>query len=329
MLQLDNKCKNVKNSCFNAKKYNKISVCVGLKEELCLLEIRDLTKIYSGKTVVDSLSFAVSPGEVFGLLGRNGAGKTTTIKMMLGLVAPDGGSVKWNHKLGLSHVSYGYLPEERGLYPKTKVVDQLTYFAKLEGMGKSDIKKSVDYWIDRFDIGQYQNKLAGDLSKGNQQKVQLVATLLHNPELIILDEPFSGLDPVNTNLLTEVILEEKEKGKVIIMSSHQMDQVEKFCKEVVLMKEGKAIIAGDLSSVKDSYGTMYLSLYGDVGRLVNFCSANQYSYEQEAKRVIVSLKNDQDPLTILSQLKQEGVGVNEVTYLQPTLHQIFVDKVGS
>lgn len=294
-----------------------------------MLEIKNLSKQYSGKIAVDSLSFSVSPGEVFGLLGRNGAGKTTTIKMMLGLVAPDGGTVKWNHKNGLGHVSYGYLPEERGLYPKTKVIDQLTYFAKLEGMGKQDIKKSIDYWIERFDIGEYRNKLAGDLSKGNQQKVQLVATLLHNPELIILDEPFSGLDPVNTNLLTEVILEEKEKGKVIIMSSHQMDQVEKFCKQVVLMKEGKAIISGDLSTVKDSYGMMYLSLFGDVSRLVNFCSTNGHSYEQDAKRVMVSLKMDQDPLAILTQLKQEGVSVNEVTYLQPTLHQIFVDKVGS
>jgi ABC-2 type transport system ATP-binding protein len=296
---------------------------------LVLLEISNISKQYSGKTAVDSLSFSVSAGEVFGLLGRNGAGKTTTIKMMLGLVAADRGTVKWNHKNGLGHVSYGYLPEERGLYPKTKVVDQLTYFAKLEGLGKQEIKKSIDYWIERFDIGQYRNKLAGDLSKGNQQKVQLVATLLHNPELIILDEPFSGLDPVNTNLLTEVILEEKEKGKVIIMSSHQMDQVEKFCKEVVLMKEGKAIIAGDLAAVKDSYGTMYLSLFGDVPKLANFCSSNQYAFEQENKRVIVSLKNGEDPLDILSQLKRDGVGVQEVTYLQPTLHQIFVDKVGS
>lgn len=294
-----------------------------------MLEIKDLSKQYSGKIAVDSLSFSVSPGEVFGLLGRNGAGKTTTIKMMLGLVAPNGGTVKWNHKNGLGHVSYGYLPEERGLYPKTKVMDQLTYFAMLEGLGKQEIKKSIDYWIDRFDIGQYRNKLAGDLSKGNQQKVQLVATLLHNPELIILDEPFSGLDPVNTNLLTEVILEEKEKGKVIIMSSHQMDQVEKFCKQVVLMKEGKAIIAGDLTTVKNSYGMMYLSLFGDVSRLGAFCSANGHAYEQDGKRVIVSLEQNQDPLAILTRLKQEGVGVNEVTYLQPTLHQIFVDKVGS
>ncbi len=294
-----------------------------------MLEIRNLSKTYGEKVAVDSLSFTVSPGEVFGLLGRNGAGKTTTIKMMLGLVAPDGGSVAWNHQKGLRHAAYGYLPEERGLYPKTKVIDQLTYFAKLEGMGKNEIKKSIDYWIERFDIGMYKNKLAGDLSKGNQQKVQLVATLLHNPDLIILDEPFSGLDPVNTNLLTEVILEEKEKGKVIIMSSHQMDQVEKFCKDVVLMKDGKAIISGDLSAVKESYGMMNLSLYGNINRLAGFCAEHNYPFEEEAKRIIVSLKKEQDPLAILSQLKQEGVAVSEVTYLQPTLHQIFIDKVGS
>lgn len=221
------------------------------------------------------------------------------------------------------------MPEERGLYPKTKVIDQLSYFGKLEGMGKNDIKKNIDYWIERFDIGEYRNKLAGDLSKGNQQKVQLVATLLHNPDLIILDEPFSGLDPVNTNLLTEVILEEKEKGKVIIMSSHQMDQVEKFSKDVVLMKAGRAVISGDLAAVKESYGMMNLSLYGNVQGLSKFCNEYKYPYEEEAKRIIVSLKKEQDPLAILSQLKQEGVGVSEVTYLQPTLHQIFIDKVGS
>ena len=294
-----------------------------------MLDIMNLSKKYGEKVAVDSLSFTVSPGEVFGLLGRNGAGKTTTIKMMLGLVAPDSGSVTWKNQKGLRHASYGYLPEERGLYPKTKVSDQLTYFAKLEGMGRNDIKKSIDYWIERFDIGEYKNKLAGDLSKGNQQKVQLVATLLHNPDLIILDEPFSGLDPVNTNLLTEVILEEKEKGKVIIMSSHQMDQVEKFCKDVVLMKGGKAIISGELAAVKESYGMMNLSLYGNVPVLARFCNDYKYPYEEEAKRIVVSLKKDQDPLAILSHLKQEGVAVSEVTYLQPTLHQIFIDKVGS
>jgi ABC-2 type transport system ATP-binding protein len=294
-----------------------------------LLEVQNLAKYYGEKAAVESLSFTVSKGEVFGLLGRNGAGKTTTIKMMLGLVAPDHGSVLWNQKRGLKHTSFGYLPEERGLYPKTKVIDQLSYFGRLEGMSRTEIKKSIDYWIDRFDIGMYKNKLAGELSKGNQQKVQLAATLLHNPELIILDEPFSGLDPVNTNLLTEVIMEEKEKGKVIIMSSHQMDQVEKFCKNVVLLKDGKALIGGELEAVKKSYGIMYLSLYGDVEKLKVFCLHHNYSFEQELKRVIVSLANDQDPLHVLSQLKEEEVPVSELTFLQPTLHQIFIDKVGS
>ncbi|WP_413306767.1 ATP-binding cassette domain-containing protein [Bacillus sp. 1P10SD] len=294
-----------------------------------MLEVQNLAKYYGEKAAVESLSFTVSKGEVFGLLGRNGAGKTTTIKMMLGLVAPDHGQVLWNSKKGLKHTSFGYLPEERGLYPKTKVIDQLTYFGRLEGMSRTEIKKSIDYWVDRFDIGMYKNKLAGELSKGNQQKVQLAATLLHNPELIILDEPFSGLDPVNSNLLTEVILEEKEKGKVIIMSSHQMDQVEKFCKNVVLLKDGKVLLGGELEAVKASYGVMYLSLYGDVETLKGFCQQHQYSFEQEMKRVIVSLTKDQDPLTVLTQLKQEGIPVNEVTFLQPTLHQIFIDKVGS
>jgi ABC-2 type transport system ATP-binding protein len=209
------------------------------------------------------------------------------------------------------------------------VVDQLSYFARLEGMNKQSIKKSVDFWLDRFDIAMYSNKMAGDLSKGNQQKVQLVATLLHNPDLIILDEPFSGLDSVNTNLLTEVILEEKQKGKVIIMSSHQMEQVEKFCKEVVLMKDGQVLLAGDLEAIKNSYGLMYLSLYGDIDKLISFCQVQGYSFEQEEKRIIIPLKKEEEPLTVLSQLKNKDIKINEVTYLQPTLHQIFVEKVGS
>ncbi|MBM7661524.1 ABC-2 type transport system ATP-binding protein [Bacillus mesophilus] len=294
-----------------------------------MLEIVDLSKAYKGKVAVNSLSFSVSPGEVFGLLGRNGAGKTTTIKMMLGLVSPDKGSVHWNNKIGLKNVSFGYLPEERGLYPKSKVVDQLSYFAKLEGLKREEVKHSIDYWIEKFDIGMYRDKLAGELSKGNQQKVQIIATLLHNPDLIILDEPFSGLDPVNANLLAEVIMEEKKKGKVIIMSSHQMDQVEKFCENVVLMKEGRAIISGELESVKQSYGYMHLSLYGDLENIASFCGNNQYDYEQEAKKITISLTNGQDPLDILAKIKQENIVVNEVTYLRPTLHQIFVEKVGS
>ncbi|MBY0148044.1 ABC transporter ATP-binding protein [Neobacillus niacini] len=294
-----------------------------------MLKVENLTKKYGEKHAVEHLSFSVSTGEVFGLLGRNGAGKTTTIKMMLGLVTPDEGSVMWKSQKGLKGASFGYLPEERGLYPKAKVADQLSYFARLEGMEKSIIKRSVDYWLDRFDIAMYRNKMAGDLSKGNQQKVQLAATLLHNPDLIILDEPFSGLDPVNTNLLTQVILEEKQKGKVIIMSSHQMEQVEKFCKEVVLMKDGQALLAGDLETIKNSYGLMYLSLYGDVDKLISFCQEQEYPFEQEEKRIIVPLKSDQEPLTVLTQLKNENIEVSEVTYLQPTLHQIFVEKVGS
>ncbi|MFP7298034.1 ABC transporter ATP-binding protein [Neobacillus niacini] len=288
-----------------------------------------MSKKYGDKTVVDQLSFSVSSGEVFGLLGRNGAGKTTTIKMMLGLVTPDEGSVMWRRENGLKGASFGYLPEERGLYPKAKVADQLSYFARLEGMNKQTIKKSVDYWLDRFEIAMYRNKMAGDLSKGNQQKVQLAATLIHNPDLIILDEPFSGLDPVNTNLLTDVILEEKQKGKVIIMSSHQMEQVEKFCKEVVIMKDGHALLTGDLDEIKNSYGLMYLSLYGDIDRIISFCHVHGYGFEQEEKRIIIPLKKEEEPLTVLSHLRNEEISITEVTYLQPTLHQIFVEKVGS
>lgn len=299
------------------------------KGEINLLEVENISKMYGEKKAVDHLSFTVAQGDVLGLLGRNGAGKTTTIKMLLGLVSPDSGKVMWNKGNGLQGVSFGYLPEERGLYPKTKVYDQLHYFGRLEGLDRQSIKKKIEYWLDRFDISNYKNMLAGDLSKGNQQKVQLVATLLHNPELIILDEPFSGLDPVNTNVLTEVILEEKQKGKVIIMSSHQMDQVEKFCKEVILMKDGQVLVGGELETLKESYGIMNLSLYGNVNELINFCRKHHYTYQNEGKHVILALPKKKNYLLILEQLKEENINVSEITYLKPTLHQIFVEKVGS
>ncbi len=215
------------------------------------LQIQNLTKQFGESKAVNSLQISLPKGEVLGLLGRNGAGKTTTIKMLLGLLTPNEGSITWDGKpFGTSGVTIGYLPEERGLYTKSRVIDQLRYFGRLEGMTKKEVDLAIDHWLDRLAIPEYKFKTAGELSKGNQQKIQLIAALLHNPELLILDEPFSGLDPVNAGMLASIIEEQVQSGKTIILSSHRMEQVEAFCQHVCILKKGEAVVKGQLSDIK-------------------------------------------------------------------------------
>ena len=198
------------------------------------LKVEKVTKHFGEKLAVDNITFEMSKPGVFGLLGTNGAGKTTTIRMMLGMLKKDSGEITWNGKpVERKNVNFGYLPEERGIYPKTKIYEQLIYFAELKGLKKEEACKEIDYWMGRLKVEEYKNMLAEKLSKGNQQKVQFITSILHNPELIVLDEPFSGLDPVNSELLKGVILELVEKGKYIIMSSHQMSSIEEFCSDII------------------------------------------------------------------------------------------------
>jgi len=215
------------------------------------LKIENVTKTFIDKKAVDDISFEISKPGVFALLGTNGAGKTTTIRMMLGIIKKDTGNITWNGKaVDRKSVNFGYLPEERGLYPKSKIVDQLMYFAKLKGMKKADAEKNIDYWLERLKMTEYKNSLAEKLSKGNQQKIQFIIAVMHNPDLVVLDEPFSGLDPVNTDLLKDVILELVEKGKYIVMSSHQMNSVEEFCDDIVILSRGKTVLKGNLNEIK-------------------------------------------------------------------------------
>ena len=223
------------------------------------LSVNELRKCYGDKVAVDNLSFSIDEPGVFGLLGTNGAGKTTTIRMMLDMLKKDGGNVTWNGKsYNPKVVSTGYLAEERGIYSKFTIVDQLVYFGELKGMSKKDALDSIDYWLKRLDIEEYRNKRAEQLSKGNQQKVQFVAALISNPDILILDEPLSGLDPVNTDLFKEVIREEVAKGKYIIMSSHQMSTIEEFCENLVILNRGETVLKGNLKEIKKSYGRNHL-----------------------------------------------------------------------
>ncbi|MBP5683680.1 MAG: ATP-binding cassette domain-containing protein [Bacilli bacterium] len=218
------------------------------------LKIENVSKSFAGKKVVDNLSLVIDKPMVFGLLGTNGAGKTTTIRMLLGIITKDEGSITWNNnKVERKRVNFGYLPEERGIYPKVKIMDQLMYFAELKDMSKEKAIESINKWAKKLKVEEYLQMTAEKLSKGNQQKIQFLTSVIHDPELIVLDEPFSGLDPVNTEILKKVIIELVNDGKYIIMSAHEMHTIEEFCSEVVILDRGKTVLKGNVQEIKKSY----------------------------------------------------------------------------
>ncbi len=295
-----------------------------------VLEVRDLVKRFNGITAVDNASFQVQQNSVFGLIGRNGAGKTTTIRMMLNIYMPDSGEVLFNgSKIGQNFKdSVGYLPEERGLYKKMKVIDMLLFLAELKGKKGREIERKANNYLERFELGNRKNSKVEDLSKGNQQKIQFIGTILHDPEFLIFDEPFSGLDPINTNLLKEIILEEKEKGKMIIFSTHLMEFAEKMCDHIAMIDHGKIILNGALSEIKKKYANKNVSINyeGDISFLKNHPIIE--SIEDFGNTTGIRVKQVEQIQELLGLLVKHNIVINKFIADEISLHEIFVLLAG-
>ena len=293
------------------------------------LVISNVVKRFGDNTAVNNINFEIDKPGVFGLLGTNGAGKTTTIRMILGILAKDSGIITWDGKpITRETVNFGYLPEERGIYPKAKVAEQLIYFAKLRGLDGKTAKKAAERWFERLDVLKYANEVAEHLSKGNQQKIQLISALIHDPELIILDEPFSGLDPINTDLFKSVINELVEQGKFIIMSSHQMQAVEEYCQEILILKDGLTILKGNLKEIKNGYGrtNLIINCQENIDSLIH-----EEGIRLEAKTAEgyeLKIKSEKQAYDLLEKIIQLKYKLDKFEIREPSLHEIFVEKVG-
>ena len=293
------------------------------------LEVKNVSKKYGEKIAVHNISFTMDKPSVFGLLGTNGAGKTTSIRMILGILKKDSGDIAWNKKqVERKNVNFGYLPEERGIYPKTKIYDQLMYFAKLKGMNKIDADKAIKEWTKKLEVEEYLNMTAEKLSKGNQQKIQFITAVMHNPELIVLDEPFSGLDPINTEILKKAIIELIGKGKYIIMSSHQMSTIEEFCSDLIILDKGKAVLQGNLNEIKNSYKANKLeveatqnidSIIKEAGLEIIFSKENNYE---------IKVDNEEEGYKLFDLIAKNNIRINKFELKKPSLHDIFIEKVG-
>lgn len=288
-----------------------------------------LKKKYGDYYAVKELSFTIERPGVFALLGTNGAGKTTAIRVMLGMLAKESGTVTWNDRpLNVVDERVGYLAEERGLYPKYTIIEQMHYFAALKDMSRKDAASAIDYWFARLGVDEYRKKRAEQLSKGNQQKVQLAAALISDPELLILDEPMSGLDPVNSDLFKSIIREQIKKDKFVIMSSHQMATVEEFCENIVIMNRGNVVLQGNLNQIKKSYGRVNLSVKTDTNilPLANECGLTPISHTPG--QVEFKVKEEAQATELLKKIVAAEITLVKFELREPSLHEIFVEKVG-
>lgn len=300
------------------------------------LEVKNLHKSFAGKEVLHGISFKVESGKALGLLGRNGAGKTTTIRIIMNLFDPDNGEILLNgEKFNPKNHQIGYLPEERGLYPKKKVFEQLVYLGQLRGLSNREAKDNTLYWLNRLGVEEYRDKKLETLSKGNQQKVQLAETFLCNPDIIILDEPFSGLDPVNSQILKDIIIEYISKEKLLIFSSHAMGYVEEFCEEIALIDKGNVVLTGNLNDIKTEYGKNRLTISlldkspQEVSEIFKLgLNTRAQVIEVRKDYTIIELLPGSSKNDLLRDLTEINIDIEGFSIYKPSLADIFVQKVG-
>lgn len=295
-----------------------------------LLEVEHVSKSYGEVKAVEDVSFSITPGSLFGLLGPNGAGKTTTMRMIMNIIIPDSGQIRiFGAPFQEEHKNrIGYLPEERGLYPKMKVIDLLQFLGEMKNMPTRQARQKAWYWLERFDLQDWAQKKLQELSKGMQQKVQFIGTILHEPDLIIMDEPFSGLDPINTKFLKDILLEMKKKGKTIILSTHLMDQAEKLCEEICLINRGKVVLKGPLSEIKKRYShnAILLEYEGD-GQVISHMTMVE-RVDDYGNYMSIRLKDNASPQRFFQELAKLPITVHRYEASETSLNDIFIEIVG-
>lgn len=292
-----------------------------------ILELKNIEKSFGEKKVLTGVSFKAEGGKAFGLLGRNGAGKTTSIRILMDVFPANSGEVLIDGQpIDYNKIGIGYLPEERGLYPKKIIIDQLTYFAELKGMGRKAAVQSIDYWLGRLGMTEYRNKKLETLSKGNQQKIQLITALAHDPDIIILDEPFSGLDPVNAMLLKDVVKEQIAKGKIVLFSSHQMSYIEEFCDSIAILNNGVVALHGDLHDIKRDYPRDRLVVKTETPDAI-IADFGASCTVMDNGDLMIRLADPCEKKTIMTRLV-ENYDIDEVKVFEPSLNDIFVEYAG-
>lgn len=297
-----------------------------------ILSVRHLKKYFEAHKAVDDISFDISKGNIFGLLGPNGAGKTTLLRMITGIFYPDEGEIFLNGEpfVATKDISQiGYMPEERGLYKKMKIGEQILYLAQLRGMSYSEARRKALFWIKRFELTSWWDKKVGDLSKGMQQKVQFISTILHEPRLLILDEPFSGLDPINTNLIKEEIFELARKGTTIIFSTHRMEQVEEICRNIVLVNKGKKILDGPVDQIKQNFKKHEFSItLSGIPEEIPEQETTSFLIEKvQEQTLIIKLKEGSSNNEVLQYFMQKGYGINNFREILPGINEVFIEQV--
>jgi ABC-2 type transport system ATP-binding protein len=301
-----------------------------MSETDATLRVENVTKRFGDFTAVEGLSFDVRAGRVFGFLGPNGAGKTTTIRMIVGITAPDEGKIElFGERMSPKMQDrIGYLPEERGLYKKMKIADQLRYFAALKDVPQAVADKRIDKWLERMNLAEWKNKKTTDLSKGMQQKIQFISTVLHDPDLLILDEPFSGLDPVNVEFMIEVMSEFKSQDKTIIFSTHLMETAERLCNDILLINKSKKVISGSLREVKASYGKNLIALRAVGGEAVLADRSLVAKATEHSDEIEIEIAENADPQVLLKKLIENGANISKFEKVEPSLNDIFIDQIG-